>query len=76
MKPRQIQQGADLLLANMMFLFLPAGVSIMEFFPLIRDRIPVLILIALATLFLTLAVTAFTVRGVAALLARGRGEGR
>ena len=75
-KPRQIQQGADLLLANMMFLFLPAGVSIMEYFPLIRDRIPVLILIALATLFLTLAVTAFTVRGVAALLARGRGEGR
>ena len=75
-KPRQIQQGADLLLANLMFLFLPAGVSIMEFFPLIRDRIPVLILIALATLFLTLAVTAFTVRGVAALLARGRGEGR
>ena len=75
-KPRQIEQGADLLLGNMMFLFLPAGVSIMEYFPLIRDRIPVLILIALVTLFITLAVTALVVRAVAALLTRGKGAER
>lgn len=73
LKPRQVEKGADLLLENMMFLFLPAGVSIMEYFPVIRDRIPVLILIALATLLITLAVTAFTVRAVAALLEKGRG---
>lgn len=75
-KPRQVEQGADLLLGNMMFLFLPAGVSIMEYFPVIRDRIPVLIFIALVTLVITLSVTAFAVQGVAALLARRKGAGK
>lgn len=72
-RPAQIEQGADLLLQNMMFLFLPAGVSIMEYYPLLRGRIPALIFIALVTLALTLAATALTVRGVAALLARKKG---
>lgn len=72
-KPRQVEQGADLLLRNMMFLFVPAGVSILEYYPLIRGKVPQLILIALLTLAVTLAVTALTVRGVSALLARGKG---
>ena len=75
LRPEQIEQGADLLLDNMMFLFLPAGVSIMEHFRLIRDKIPVLVFIAVATLVITLAVTALTVRGVAALLGRRRKGG-
>lgn len=75
-KPRQVEQGADLLLQNMMFLFVPAGVSILEHYPLIRDKIPQLILIALLTLAVTLAVTALTVRGVSVLLARGKEAGR
>lgn len=72
-KPRQVEKGADLLLQNMMFLFVPAGVSILEYFPLIRDKVPVLILIALVTLVVTLAAAAFTVRVTAALLGKGRG---
>ena len=56
-----------------MFLFVPAGVSILEYYPLIRGKVPQLILIALLTLAVTLAVTALTVRGVSALLARGKG---
>lgn len=72
-KPRQVEKGADLLLRNMMFLFVPAGVSILEYFPLIRDKVPVLILIALVTLVVTLAAAAFTVRVTAALLGKGRG---
>lgn len=72
-KPRQVEKGADLLLQNMMFLFVPAGVSILEYFPLIRDKVPVLILIALVTLAVTLAAAAFTVRVTAALLGKGRG---
>lgn len=75
-KARQVEQGADLLLNNMMFLFLPAGVSIMEYYPVIKDRVPVLVFIALATLAITLAVTAFAVRGVAALLGRKKGAGK
>ena len=71
-KPRQVERGADLLLQNMMFLFVPAGVSILEYFPLIRDKVPVLILIALVTLVVTLAAAAFTVRITAALLGKGR----
>ncbi len=69
-RPGQIEQGADLLLQNMMFLFLPAGVSIMEYYPLLRGRVLVLLFIALVTLAITLTVTALTVRGVAALLRR------
>lgn len=72
-KPRQVERGADLLLQNMMFLFVPAGVSILEYFPLIRDKVPVLILIALVTLVVTLAAAAFTVRITAALLGKGKG---
>lgn len=69
-KPRQIEAGADLLLRNMMLLFLPAGVSIVEYYPLLRGRVAVLLFIALVTLLVTLAVTALTVRGVAALMKR------
>lgn len=72
-KPRQVERGADLLLQNMMFLFVPAGVSILEYFPLIRDKVSVLILIALVTLVVTLAAAAFTVRITAALLGKGKG---
>ncbi len=72
-KPRQVEQGADLLLRNMMFLFVPAGVSILDYYPLIRDKVPQLVVIALLTLAVTLAVTALTVQGVSALLARGKG---
>lgn len=75
-KPRQVEQGADLLLQNMMFLFVPAGVSILEYFPLIRDKIPALVVIALVTLAATLTAAALTVRLVTLLLARKRGEGR
>ena len=71
-KPRQVERGADLLLQNMMFLFVPAGVSILEYFSLIRDKVPVLILIALVTLAVTLAATAFTVKAAAALLGKRR----
>lgn len=71
-KPRQVERGADLLLQNMMLLFVPAGVSILEYFPLIRDKVPVLILIALVTLAVTLAATAFTVKAAAALLGKRR----
>ena len=74
-KPRHLEKGADLLLQNMMFLFVPAGVSIMEYYPLIRDKVPQLILIALLTLGITLGATAVTVKGVAALMGR-KGAGK
>lgn len=68
LKPRQVELGADLLLKNMMFLFVPAGVSILEYYPLIRDKVPQLVFIALATLVITLAAAALTVQGVSALM--------
>ncbi len=75
-KPRHLEKGADLLLQNMMFLFVPAGVSIMEYYPQIRDKVPQLILIALLTLVVTLMVTALTVQGISALLERRKGTER
>lgn len=72
-KPRQVELGADLLLENMMFLFLPAGVSILEYYPLLRGKVLALVLIALITLAVTLATSALTAGAVAALLRRRRG---
>lgn len=73
LKPRQVELGADLLLKNMMFLFVPAGVSILEYYPLIRDKVPQLVFIALATLVITLAAAALTVQGVSALMRQKKG---
>ena len=75
LKTRQVEKGADVLLQNMMLLFVPAGVSILEYYPLIRDKVPQLILIALLTLGITLGATAVTVKGVAALMGR-KGAGK
>ena len=75
LKTHQVEKGADVLLQNMMLLFVPAGVSILEYYPLIRDKVPQLILIALLTLGITLGATAVTVKGVAALMGR-KGAGK
>ena len=48
----------------------------MEYYPLIRDKVPQLILIALLTLVVTLMVTALTVQGISALLERRKGTER
>lgn len=60
----QIEQTSDFLLKNMAFFFLPACISILEVFPLIRDIILPLLIICVVTTLLTAAATAYTTRFV------------
>ena len=59
-----------LLLANMAFFFLPAGVSIMNYFDLLRSSAVALVVICLVTTVVTFAATAWSIRLTLRLLER------
>lgn len=63
-KPDHIREKARFLSANMAFFFIPAGVGIMDQYPVIREHLLVLLLICLVTTVLTFGATALTVKGV------------
>lgn len=63
-KEEQIQEVGDFLLKNMAFFFVPAGVSVMNYFDLLKESIVPFIFICVITLILTFAVTATTVNFV------------
>lgn len=63
-KVEHIKQKADFLLKNMAFFFIPAGVSIIDQVPFIKDSVLPLLLICFITTILTFFATAMTVRGV------------
>ncbi|MCI9576815.1 MAG: CidA/LrgA family protein [Clostridiales bacterium] len=63
-KPRQIQEVSEFLLKNMAFLFIPAGVSVVEQYTYLKGHILILALICVITTLLTFLVAAFTVTGV------------
>ena len=62
-KPRQIQEISEFLLKNMAFLFIPAGVSVVEQYTYLKGHILVLALICIIAPC-SLLVAAFTVTGV------------
>lgn len=62
LKIEHIQDKADFLLGNMAFFFIPAGVSIMNYFDVLRSNlIPFLVICILSTV-VTFAVTAYSVK--------------
>lgn len=63
-KEENIKETADFFLKNMAFFFIPAGVAIMEYFDLIKDKIFAFLLVCIITTVLTFAATAWTVIGV------------
>ena len=63
-KEEQIQEVGDFLLKNTAFFFVPAGVSVMNYFDLLKESIVPFIFICVITLILTFAVTATTVNFV------------
>lgn len=67
-RPSYIEQTSDFLLKNMAFFFLPACISILEVFPLIRYIVLPLLIICVVTTLLTAAATAYTTRFVSRLL--------
>lgn len=70
-KEHQVTEIGDYLLKNMAFLFIPAGVGIMEYFELLKGQAVILLLICLITTLITFLATAFTVQGVLRLMNRG-----
>ena len=71
-KEEQIQEVGDFLLNNMAFFFIPAGVSVMNYFELLKSSIIPFLFICAVTLILTFMVTAFTVSFVMKLQQKGK----
>lgn len=70
-KPESIQETSELLLGIMAFLFVPAGVAIIEQYSFLKGKIFILILICIFTTILTFIVTAYTVTGVMKIMNKG-----
>ena len=74
LKVEHIREKSDFLLSNMAFFFIPAGVSIINYFDVLAGNVGKLLLICFLTTILTFAVTAWTVRGVLLLMNRKPGK--
>lgn len=58
---QQVENMGDFLLQNMAFFFIPAGVSIMNNFAVLKEKALVLFFICFITTILTFCATAYTV---------------
>ena len=70
LKIEHIQEKSDFLLGNMAFFFVPAGVSIMNYFDILTRSAVQLLIICVVSTFITFAVTAYSVRLTMKLLDR------
>ena len=70
-KTRHIQRVTEFFMANMAFVFVPACVSVMQQYELIRPQLLVFLGICLLTTPLVYLTTAWTVQGIMALRRRG-----
>ncbi len=62
LKIEHIQEKADFLLENMAFFFIPAGVSIINYFDVLKSSAVQLIIICVISTVITFAVTAWSVK--------------
>ena len=62
LKIEHIQEKSDFLLGNMAFFFVPAGVSIMNYFDILKSSAVQLLIICIVSTVITLAVTAYSVK--------------
>ncbi|MDO4332014.1 MAG: CidA/LrgA family protein [Eubacteriales bacterium] len=70
LKVDHIREKSDFLLANMAFFFIPAGVSIINYFDVLQSCVLQLIFICLASTVVTFAVTAYSMKLVIWLMGR------
>ena len=73
LKVEHIREKSDFLLANMAFFFVPAGVSIINYFEVLQSTVWKLLIICLLTTILTLAATAGSIRLTLKLMALRKG---
>lgn len=76
LKMEHIQEKADFLLENMAFFFIPAGVSIINYFDVLKNSVIQLIVICVVSTVVTFAVTAYTVTFTIHLMNRRKEEKR
>lgn len=62
LKIEHIQEKADFLLGNMAFFFVPAGVSIMNYFDVLKKSLVPFLVICILSTVITFAVTAYCVK--------------
>lgn len=62
LKVDHIREKSDFLLSNMAFFFIPAGVSIINYFDVLASNLAPLLIICFVSTLLTFAVTAYAVR--------------
>ena len=72
LKIEHIQEKADFLLENMTFFFVPAGVSIINYFDVLESTWIQLVVICVISTVVTFAVTAWSVKLTVRLLGRLR----
>lgn len=77
LKIEHIQEKADFLLENMAFFFIPAGVSIINYFDVLKNSVVQVVIICVVSTVITFAVTAWSVKLTVRLMKRagiGAGE--
>ena len=72
LKVVQIEELSDFLLQNMAFLFLPAGVSIMNYGDILRENAWQIFLICFVTTIVVFGVTSIAMRITMRLMMRGK----
>ena len=72
LKVEHVQEKADFLLENMAFFFVPAGVSIINYFDILKNSILQIIVICVVSTVVTFAAAAYTVKFTVRLADRGR----
>lgn len=75
LKLEHVREKADFLLANMAFFFLPAGVSVMNYFDVLGSAFVPLLVICLVTTVLVFGATALSIKFTLRLMERGKKHG-
>lgn len=70
-----VREKSDFLLGNMAFFFVPAGVSVINYFDVLKSSLLPFLLICLLTTVITFAATAYSIRLTLFLMERGKRRG-
>ena len=73
LKIEHVQEKADFLLGNMAFFFVPAGVSIINYFDILKSTVLQLLVICVVSTIVTFAVTAYAVTLTVKLMEKKKG---
>lgn len=67
-KMEHIREKSDFLLSNMAFFFIPAGVSVINYFDVLKNSLIPLLIICFASTILTFAATAYSIKATLYLM--------